>query len=133
MYAGWEAVRKLQKLTLTSVGTQALRNSLITMDEGNFLGHNVYLVKEKNVHVILLCFQLICFHNMLYYGTELLRVEGCSQATIIFKKLSEKCEEDNHLFLSFLAVNRSQGKKESTDMKDIIEKLSFLRDRKIHK
>ncbi|XP_052634013.1 uncharacterized protein LOC128137271 [Harpia harpyja] len=36
MYTGWEAVRKHQKLTLTSVETRALRNSLITMDEGQY-------------------------------------------------------------------------------------------------
>lgn len=46
MYTVWEAVRKYQKLTLTSVGTLAVRNKAITMDEGNFLGQNVYLVKK---------------------------------------------------------------------------------------
>ncbi|XP_056181669.1 uncharacterized protein LOC130143084 [Falco biarmicus] len=33
MYTVWEAVRKYQKLTLNSMGTLALRNRLVTMDE----------------------------------------------------------------------------------------------------
>ena len=70
---------------------------------------------------------------MLYYGTQLLRVEGWSQATTMLNRLSEKCEEDNRLFLSFSAVNKSQEKKEPTDMKDVLKELSCLRGRKIHK
>lgn len=121
MYTVWEAVRKYQKLTLTSVETLALRNRTVTMDEGNFLGHNVYLVKKKKSSC------------MLYYGTQLLRVEGWSQTAITLNKLSEKCEEDNRLFLSSSAVNESQGKKEPTDMKDILKELSCLGGKKIHK
>lgn len=70
---------------------------------------------------------------MFYCGTQLLRVEGWRQATIILNKLSEKCEEGNHLFLSLSAVNESQGKKEPTDLKDILKELSCLRGKKIHK
>lgn len=47
MHKGSEPVRKYQKLTPMSVETLTLRNRMIAMDEGNFLGHNIYLVRKK--------------------------------------------------------------------------------------
>lgn len=54
------------------------------MDEGNYIGLSVYLVKARNV--------CVC------YDTQLLRVKGWSQATIFSNKLSAKSEENKCLF-----------------------------------
>lgn len=53
MHKGSEPVRKYQKLTPMSVETLTLRNRMIAMDEGNFLGHNIYLVRKKGKDNIL--------------------------------------------------------------------------------
>lgn len=48
---------------------------------------------------------------MLYYGTQLLRVQGWNRTTIMLNKSSEKCGK--HLFFIFSAANKSQGKKKN--------------------
>lgn len=63
MYTVWEAFRKYHKLTLISLET--LRNRRIAMDEGNYLGLSMYLVKTK---IFVSC--------ALHYVTQQLRVEG---------------------------------------------------------
>lgn len=60
---------------------------------------------------------------VLHYDTQLLRVEGWSQVTILSNKLNVKSQEDKQLFF--------RERKEFIHMKYILKELSPLHSRKI--